>query len=126
MKVTKPSDIRIGDYVIIDKNIVRVTMVDENEGVRSGLLSFASWKGLEAPSLDDSFFEKNDFKRSVRGGVVTYSLGKDEVWCKATKRERYYDVKIHNRVYSYNGPIDNLNEFFHALDACAIEPTFSL
>ena len=126
MGISEKNEIRLGDFIIVNDAIVKVTRVDESEGVSGGLLSHSDWKSVEVPRLTDEFFEKNDFKKTRRNGVTTYKTGSKEINLVAIKREKFYDVHIRNRVYEFNGPIDSVNHLIHALESCSIVNTFSL
>lgn len=124
MKIKEKNEIRIGDFITNNERKIRVTRVDEGEGVSGGLLDHFKWDEVNVPRLDDDFFERNGFKKSRAKGVVTYSLGNEVTSLEAIKREKFYDVHIRNKVYEFSGPVDSLNHLLHILESCSIVNDF--
>lgn len=125
MKVKK-SDITLGNYLVFGDEAIAVTQIDNEEGIRCGLLYRSTWEDARVPVLNDDFFLKNDFKRREEDGEISFVKGGMETWCKATKRVAHYDIKIRNRVFRFEGPVNSVNEFLRALNLCAITDKFSI
>lgn len=124
MRIGHKNEIRIGDYINLNDRKVRVTRVDESEGINGSLLEHVSWEEADSPRLDKDFFEKNGFKKRRRNGIVTYYMGNGETNLEAVEREKFYDVHVKNRVYEFKGQVDSLNHLLHALEVCSIIDEF--
>ena len=113
--------LRIGDYIVYNNHNERITEIN-SERVLCGITISVPLNEVKTPKLTEQFFKMNDFKYEKKDGVDTYTLGADERHIYARKNERFFMVAIKNRVFDFSGPVDDLNELLHAIDACAINP----
>ena len=114
---------RIGDYIVHNGHNEKITAIDEVH-VTCGLLVNVPISKAVSPKLTEGFFKANDFVYERVGGQDTYKIGGGATYIKAVKNEKFFQVTIENRVFRFDGPIDDLNEFLHAADACAITSDF--
>ena len=115
--------LRIGDYVVNNGRCERITSIDEHV-VHCGLLTSIPVSKVATPALTEEFFEKNDFAHRRVADEDTYTLGKGETFILAIKREKFFSITISNKVFRWSGVCDDLNEFLHAVDSCAITTDF--
>lgn len=116
-------NLRIGDYIVYNGHNEKITSIDEAH-VNCGLLVSVPVSKVERPKLTEGFFKVNDFVYERRADEDTYMLGGGEVFILAIKREKFFGITINNKVFRWTGVCDDLNEFLHAVDCCAITSDF--
>lgn len=116
-------NLRVGDYIVYNGHNEKITAIDENT-VTCGLLVSLPISKVVTPRLTEAFFKVNDFEYERKDDDDTYMLGSGEVFILALKREKYFGVTIANKVFRFTGVFDDLNEFLHAVDDCAITTDF--
>ena len=112
-------NLRVGDYIVYNGHNERITDVNA-ERVLCGITINVRLEDVKTPKLTEQFFKMNDFHYERKDGVDTYLLGGGETFILAHKNEKFFTVAIHNKVYDFSGPFDDLNELLHAIDVCAI------
>lgn len=115
--------LRIGDYIVYNGHNERITAID-NVHVTCGLFASVPVSKVVTPKLTEEFFKVNDFVYERRANEDTYLIGGGETFILAIKREKFFQVTINNKVFRFEGVVDDLNEFLHAVDACAITTDF--
>ena len=111
--------LRIGDYIVYNNHNERITEIN-SERVLCGITISVPLNEVKTPKLTEQFFKMNDFKYEKKDGVDTYTLGAGETFVYARKNEGFFMVAVKNRLFDFSGPVDELNELLHAIDACAI------
>ena len=111
--------LRIGDYIVYNNHNERITEIN-SERVLCGITISVPLNEVKTPQLTEQFFKMNDFKYEKKDGVDTYTLGAGETFVYARKNEGFFMVAVKNRLFDFSGPVDELNELLHAIDACAI------
>ena len=119
----KIKNYRIGDYIVYGGKIEKITGVSPTN-VYCGLTVEVPVESAVSPALTEKFFKDNDFVYEESMGERTYMLGHGETFILAIVRENHFGVRVRNRVYEFNGVVDDLNEFLHIVDCCAIRGEF--
>lgn len=115
--------LRIGDFILHNGHKEKITAIDENT-VRCGMLVSVPVNEVVTPKLTEEFFKINDFAYERRADEDTYMLGSGDTYILVIKREKFFGVTIQNKVFRWTGVCDDLNEFLHAVDACAVTGDF--
>lgn len=118
-------NLRLGDYIVAEGGKkVQIEGIAEGK-ISCGLLSSFTLKDAASPALTKDFFINNGFAPIVDEGAKSYFLGNENTSISARVCGTHFFLRVRNRVYSFAGPCDDLNEFLHILDDCAIKRNFN-